>query len=243
MNQLLAAPRGVPRPVPYRGGAVGLSGTRGGARFRADGLAAPNELTVALCEARLHEERAWKLMSLAHRLLFATSPRGGKGNKSFSEVLRCRVRWLEEGNWPFLYKDVERCRRAGRPRGSRQPGQAAGQPTRRRARRVAALFKEGEVGKATAAVMAKARKGVLVVDEGERLCLKEIIRYSNIPCYQHRASCNLRGDSVLRGGLQPVKPLSLLEALRFLQQRKHSSRPYPLYVCFGVVPPCVHVKL
>ena len=72
------------------------------ARFRGDGLAVPNELTVALAEARIHEERAWKLMSLAHRLLFATSPRGGKGNKSFSEVLRARVRWLDRGQWAQL---------------------------------------------------------------------------------------------------------------------------------------------
>ena len=32
-------------------------------------------------EAKLNEERAWKLFSLIDRLLFATSPRGGKGNK------------------------------------------------------------------------------------------------------------------------------------------------------------------
>ena len=125
------------------------------ARFRADGLAAPNELTVALCEARLHEERAWKLMSLAHRLLFATSPRGGKGNKSFSEVLRCRVRWLEAGDWAFLYRDVERCRRSGGSRGSKQARQGGGPSLRARARRITGLLREGEWGKATSAVMAK----------------------------------------------------------------------------------------
>ena len=108
-----------------------------------------------MAEAKAHEERAWKLASLVDRLLFATSPRGGKGNKSFREVLVARLRWLERGEWGLLLRDVERCRRTRGPRGSRQPRQASGQALRSRARRVVALLKEGEVGKATAAVMAK----------------------------------------------------------------------------------------
>ena len=54
---------------------------------------------AALAEARAHEERAWKLTSLIDRLLFATSPRGGHGNKSFAEVLQKSLRLLERGGW------------------------------------------------------------------------------------------------------------------------------------------------
>ena len=128
---------------------------RHAAHLRGQGAAVPNELTVSLAVARLHEERAWKLVSLVDQLLFATSPRGGQSNKSFGEVLRCRLQWLENGHWALLYRDVERCRRAGAARGRRQARQGASQSVRGRARRVSALYNEGEWGKATSAVMAK----------------------------------------------------------------------------------------
>ena len=61
----------------------------------------PPDVLAALAEAKLHEERAWKLTSLIDRMLFATSPRGGKGNKSFGAVVQGRLRWLERG-WPVV---------------------------------------------------------------------------------------------------------------------------------------------
>ena len=128
---------------------------RHAAHLRGQGLAAPNELTVALAAARLHEERAWKVVSFADRLLFATSPRGGKGNKSFGDVLKSRLGWFERGDWAQLYRDVDRCRRSGGSRGQKQARQRGSQSLRGRARRVTALLREGEWGKATSAVMAK----------------------------------------------------------------------------------------
>jgi hypothetical protein len=128
---------------------------RHAAHLRGQGLAAPNELTVALAAARLHEERAWKVVSFADRLLLATSPRGGKGNKSFGDVLKSRLGWFERGEWAQLYRDVDRCRRSGGSRGQKQARQRGSQSLRGRARRVTALLREGEWGKATSAVMAK----------------------------------------------------------------------------------------
>ena len=89
------------------------------------GEAVPGDLAEAIASAELHEERAWKLMSMIDRMLFATSPRGGKGNKSCSEVLRARSRWLEQRELAALQRavDVDRRRRGrvgrGRPRDAR----------------------------------------------------------------------------------------------------------------------------
>ena len=100
---------------------------RHAAHLRGQGLAAPNELTVALAAARLHEERAWKVVSFADRLLLATSPRGGKSNKSFGDVLKSRLGWFERGEWAQLYRDVDRCRRSGGSRGQKQARQRGSQ--------------------------------------------------------------------------------------------------------------------
>ena len=45
-----------------------------------------------------------------------------------------RLRWLERGEWPLLMRDVERCRRAGRPRGAARGRTALSLPVRLRLR-------------------------------------------------------------------------------------------------------------
>ena len=105
------------------------------------------------------------------RLLFATLPRRGrKHQRTFESRLALRLRWLDDGDWGALWRDVHDPRR--RTHNRRAPGNA----TTRRAKRVEYLYEAGELGRA----------GLPLSVGG--CCVSSSLRVCDTPCARRNAT-------------------------------------------------------